>query len=62
MLISGGRNEGDGRLLRHQAGALLLDYCNAEEIGVALPRRLCIKVTGLRVWECPLSSLAASTL
>ena len=38
-------------MLCHQAGALLMDYCGAEEIGVDLPRRLCIKVTGLKIHE-----------
>ena len=27
------------------------DYCDAEEIGVALPRKLCIKVTDLEVHD-----------
>ena len=49
FLIGGGRGDGDGELLLHLTGALLLDYYAAEGIGAVLPRRLYIKVTGLEV-------------
>ena len=67
FLIGGGRGDGDGELLLHLTGALLLDYYAAEGIGAVLPRRLCTKVTGLEVHKefgsakYHLSSLAAST-
>ena len=62
--IGGGRDDGDGGLLLHLAGVLLLDYYAAEGIGAALPRRLYFEVTRLEVHEkfgSAISSLAAST-
>ena len=64
FLIGGGRDDGDGGLLLHLAGVLLLDYYAAEGIGAALPRRLYFEVTRLEVHEkfgSAISSLAAST-
>ena len=51
FLIGGGRDNGDGGLLLHLAGALLLDYYATEGIGSTLHRRLYFKVTGLEVHE-----------
>ena len=62
--IGGGRDDGDGGLLLHLAGVLLLDYYAAEGIGAALPRRLYFEVTRLEVHEkfgSVISSLAVST-
>ena len=64
FFISGGRDDGDRKLLLHLAGVLLLDYYAAEGIGAALPRRLYFEVTRLEVHEkfgSAISSLAAST-
>ena len=49
--IGDGRDDGDGGLLLHLAGVLLLDYYAAEGIGVTLPRRLYFEVTRLEVHE-----------
>ena len=46
FLLGGGGEEGDGGVLLHLVGALLLDYYATEGIGATLPRRLYIKVTG----------------
>ena len=46
FLLGGRGEEGDGGVLLHLVGALLLDYYATEGIGATLPRRLYIKVTG----------------
>ena len=66
FFIGGGRDDGNGGMLRRLDAAMLLDY-DVDEIGAVLPHKLNLKVKGREVHEelvshvYPHWRLAAST-